>query len=101
MPKPDEEAINMPEQIRLLHDNYKPRWGPESSLMYSIPVKVGRHSATQTDGPVQSLKSVIVFKGGEIRCVKVGAASHVSTRAALFCISSYDTSEPSIILNTC
>ena len=83
MPKPDEEAIKMPEQIRLLHDNYKPRWGPESSLMYSIPGKVGRYPRTQADGLEQPLKSVISSKGRDVCCVKVGAAAHVSTRVIL------------------
>ena len=35
----------MPEQIRLLHGNYKPRWGAQETLLYSIPGHINhRHN---------------------------------------------------------
>lgn len=71
----------MPEQIRLLHDNYKPRWGPESLLMYSIPGKVGKDMSTHTDEIIRPLKTVIVSEGRDIRFAKVGASSDVGTHA--------------------
>ncbi len=77
MPKTDGDAVNTPEQVRLLHDNFKPRWGPESILMYSLPGKTRGSHSKQSDGFVKSLKSTMVSKGGDIRFAKIGAASRV------------------------
>ena len=67
-----------PEQIRLLHDNYKPRWGPGSLLMYAIPGKVGKTTSAQIDKIICPTKTVIVSEGRDIRFAKVGASSNVS-----------------------
>ena len=85
MPKTDGDAVNTSEQVRLLHDNFKPRWGPESILMYSVPGKTSESHSKQNDGSVKSLKSTMVSKGGDIRFAKIGAASRVRSRVS-FCL---------------
>lgn len=77
----DGDAANMPEQIRLLHDNYKTRWGPESLVMYSIPDKVGKNKSPRTDGIIHHLKTVLVSEGRDIYFAKVCASPEVSTRS--------------------
>lgn len=83
MPGTDKDAAEAPEQIRLLHDNYKPHWGPRSTLMYSIPGKAGKHSSTHTDELMQPVMTLFASQGRDIRFARIGVSSDVRTQGHL------------------
>ena len=65
---------------RAFHASYKPSWGPGTTLIYSIPGKVGisQTKTTQTDPILKYRKSAIVSEGRDIRFAKIAVAPHVS-----------------------
>lgn len=70
----------MPEQLRLLHDNLKPRWGPTSILAYSIPREDGKSRAGQVkhDDVLQRANADVVSEGRVVSFAKFGVITDVS-----------------------
>lgn len=65
---------------RAFHASYKPSWGPGTTLVYSIPGKVGisQTKTTQTDPILKYRKSAIVSEGRDIRFAQIAVAARVS-----------------------
>ena len=74
---------------REFHASYKPSWGPGTTLVYSIPGKVGisQTKSTQTD-PILQEKCYRVRREGHSLCENRGCCSskRISSYLPLLCL---------------
>ena len=65
---------------RSFHDSHKPSWGPNATLVYAIPGKVGisQSRSTQTNPILSYRKDAIVSEGRDVRFATLANAPNVS-----------------------
>lgn len=70
----------MPDQVPDLHHNLKPRWGPQSILLYSLPENLGksRKRHRQEDSVLQYQKNVMLSEGRDLSFARFASDTDVS-----------------------
>ena len=61
------------------HESYKPTWGPENTLLYAMPSRLGsvQDKYAQKHSVLNDIKGTFVSEGRDIRFAKFVKAPHV------------------------